>query len=139
VNTYVKPDVRLPISLHDAILTGMTVRRTDGRGELELEFAEGVFRVETGEAVRTGKAALLFTGVDFDFCRVSVCTKNARREAEWEAFAEELKKTPVEVTDEAYGYHSTFFRGYLYRRGNWREVEMEICHFAETQYRWEDG
>lgn len=141
MNRYEKPNAALPISLHDANITAVrAVPASSGDidGKITLEFAEGYCKVDEREARQTGRAEILFSGIDFDFSHVYLCTKCMRREISFPELAEYVEKNSLEVIDETYGCNQSKFSCVLYIKSRWYDVEIEIYHFHETVYQWEE-
>jgi hypothetical protein len=137
---YIKPNVLLPISLHDARVTKVIVENPISSfkdGILILEFEDGFFKVDEKEVYHTGKSSIEISGVDYDFSHVYYCEENNREEVEFVGFMKDVEESSFEIIDETYGYNQTKFRGSLFLAEKWVDVEVEIYHFNMTLYRWE--
>jgi len=140
MNEYIKPNVILPISLHDTRVTKVIVpdNSLESReGMLTLEFDDGLYKVALGEAYQTGKAFVELSGIDYDFSHVWYYIDNSRNEISFSKFAQDVESAKLEITDETYGYNQTRYGGHLYLEEKWIEIEIDIYHFGQTVYKWE--
>jgi hypothetical protein len=136
---YIRPNVILPISLHDARVTKVIVENPiDGvnKGILILEFEDGFFKVGEEES-QTGKASIEISGIDYDFSHVYYCEDNNREKVTFTKFAKDVEQNPFEIIDETYGYNRSKFSGGVFFAEKWMEVEIDIYHFNKALYRWE--
>lgn len=138
---YMKPNVLLPISLHDARVTKVIVENPTSSvngGTLILEFEDGFFKVDEEEVYRTGKSSIEISGVDYEFSHVYYCEANNREEVGFSEFMKDVAVNSLEIIDETYGYNQTKYRGALFLAEKWIDAEVEIYHFNKTLYRWEN-
>lgn len=133
---YIKPNLELPVSLHDAKVTKIT--RKEGapqKGELTLYFKEG-YRVQAGKDwISTGEGEVRFQGIDWDFSSVRYVGEKTFTEISFLQFQKDLEESSFEIVEESYGYNRSVFSGYRYQDGFFK-VEVEIYHFQETEYLW---
>lgn len=140
MNFYRKPNLMLPVSLHDARVEKITFIEGENplSGELILYFPEG-FRAETDKKWNvTGPGEVRFGGIDWDFSEIRCYEGDSVKKRSFEEFKEDLTESSWEIVDESYGYHRSVFSGYRYQDGFFR-VEMEIYHFKETEYYYEEA
>ena len=138
---YEKKNLTLPVSLHDAVVTSVdpVTDPSDGSGgRLTLVFADGYFIVSENDVRRSGRATVMLSGIDYDFSHVYICGKTSRREISFGNLVEDTAKYPLEIIDELYGYNQSRFSGTMYAKGRWYTVEIEVYHFRETIYEWEE-
>ncbi|WAA09103.1 hypothetical protein [Fervidibacillus albus] len=143
MHSYTKPNIHLPISLHDAIVTGLRVQPATSKlidGVLIFEFQDGFIKVEKNDSYWTGKATVTISGIDFDYSHVYYFEGNERKEIPFSNFANDLKVNRLEIIDETYGYNQTKFSCILYKfeDDEYIDVEIHIYHFHEAVYQWED-
>ncbi len=141
MNTYTKPNVLLPVSLHDAKVTRIIVQPPTQNlidGQVTFEFADGYYKVDEVNSYQTKKASITISGIDYDFSHVYYCKNNSRHEVEFSQLAEDVQKHALEIIDEAYGYNQTRLSCYLYLEDDCYDVEIEVYHFNETVYHWEE-
>lgn len=138
MNFYRKPNLMLPVSLHDARVEKIAMRRGEKplSGELVLYFPEGIRAEMKGKWDITGSAEVLIGGIDWDFSGIRYYEGDAVKERSFEEFAADLEESSFEIVDESYGYNRSVFSGYRYQEGFFR-VEMEIYHFKEAEYFYE--
>ncbi|WP_074908729.1 hypothetical protein [Proteiniclasticum ruminis] len=139
MNVYKKPNLMLPVSLHDARVEKITFKAGENplSGELILYFPEG-FRAEVNKKwIATGPGEVRFGGIDWDFSAIRYYEGDSVKERSFEEFKEDLTESSWEIVDESYGYNRSVFSGYRYQDGFFR-VEMEIYHFKETEYHYEE-
>ncbi len=139
MNTYHKPNVLLPISLHDAHVTNVTVQVSPSnatRGGLIFEFADGYSIIGGKDSRQTKQASITISGIDFDFSRVYYCEGDCRKAIDFAQFAKDVQQYGFEIITETYGYNQTRFGGSMFLEATWHEVEIEIYHFNETKYEW---
>ena len=139
-NFYRKPNLMLPVSLHDARVEMISIRRGEKllSGELTLYFPEGIRAEVEGEWVITGPGEVRFGGIDWDFSGIRYYEGDSLTERSFEEFSADLKESSWEIVEESYGYNRSVFSGYRYRDGFFRVV-MEIYHFKETEYFYDDA
>lgn len=139
MGTYRKPNVDLPVSLHDASVTKMTFRAGDKplSGELILYFQDGYRALVEKKWTPTGLGEVIFSGIDWDFSAVRYFDHDLVREISFGEFQKDLHESSFEIVDESYGYNRSVFSGYRYQNVFFK-VEMEIYHFSETEYRWKE-
>ncbi len=140
MNFYSKPNPILPVSLHDARVQKIAMRRGEKplSGELVLYFPEGIRAEMKGKWDITGSAEVRLGGIDWDFSGIRYYEGDSVTERSFEEFSADLKESSWEIVEESYGYNRSVFAGYRYRDGFFR-VEMEIYHFKETVYFYEDA
>lgn len=141
MNSYTKPNVYLPISLHDARVSEFqivpaSINKQDGM--IIFIFENGFKITSDAEVYQTGRAIVKFSGIDFDFSHVYYCKESHKREISFEELAKEIKNNSFDVLDESYGYNLSKLVGNMTTQDNWHDVEIEIYHFNETIYEWED-
>jgi hypothetical protein len=139
MRTYIKPNVLLPVSMHDAHVTNVTVSVSPSNaidGGLVFEFADGYSIVDEKVSRQTKHSSITFSGIDFDFSHVYYCKDDSRKTIDFPQFAKDVQKFGFEIIDEAYGYNQTRFSGSMFLEKDWFEVEIEIYHFNETKYEW---
>lgn len=137
MQSFEKPNVILPVSLHDASLSSVKIENDMIIFVLE----EGINWIRGNDVVQTGKAEISFPKVDFDFCAV-YCTGKDNYRKRWDIrdFAESMQahRLIVEIIDETYGYNQAKFSCSLFMRNQWYDCEIEIYHFSPMIYIWED-
>lgn len=136
---FVKPNVSLPVSLHDAQVTKISIVQGENfnEGQLVLHLKEGFHALEQEEWILTGAGEIRFGGIDWDFSSVGYFEEGKVREVSFEEFQKDLLESAFEIVHESFGYNYSVFSGYRYRE-KFFEVEMKIYHFRETEYIWED-
>ena len=142
MNKYIKPNVFLPISLHDARVTKVISKySTENFDEcsIVLEFENGFIKIDKNEVYQTGKSSLEISGIDYDYSHVYYCEGNRRKRVEFEKFAEDVLQNSFEIIDETYGYNQTKFSGNLIFNDKWLDAEIEIYHFNQSIYSWENS
>lgn len=142
MNQFTKPNINLPVSLNDAIITSIKQRPSTSceiDGYICFKFADGYYIVNENEVEQTGEAYVTLSGVDFDFSHVYYCKENKREEITFNQLAEDVEKNTLEVIDETYGYNQTKFSCNVMTENDWYEVEIKIYHFNQTKYEWEDN
>jgi len=142
MNAYVKQNIMLPISLHDARVTKIIVNQSSDImcGSLRFEFEQGFYKVEDEAAHQTGKSFLEISGIDYDFSHVYYYKGNQREAMSFNKFAREVEGNAFEIMDETYGYNKTKLSGLLMSEHQSYdiEIEIEIYHFNASVYTWED-
>ncbi|WAA12685.1 hypothetical protein [Fervidibacillus halotolerans] len=141
MHSYTKPNIILPISLHDAIVTKLRVQPATSKlidGVLIFEFQDGFINVEKNDSYWTGKATVTISGIDFDFSHVYYYLGEERKDVPFSKLAEDIKMNRLEIIDETYGYNQTKFSCIMFEDDEYYDVEIEIYHFQETVYHWED-
>lgn len=137
MNNYEKPNMILPVSLHDARLNSIQIENDTIIFILE----DGIQTINNSHVEQTGKATISFPKVDFDFCRV-YCTNNDNYRKEWDfqKFVTELQtnKMIIDIVDETYGYNQAKFRcDMIMNSVMWFDCAIEIYHFLPMKYVWE--
>lgn len=138
---FINPNLLLPISLHDAVVTSIDVtpatsKLTDER--LTFKFAEGFYLVAENKVESSGEAVIKFSGIDFDFSSVYYCMENERQEVTFNDLARDVSRYSLEVIDETYGYNQSKFSCQLFKEDSLYWVEIEIYHYEDTIYEWEN-
>ncbi|NLM34840.1 MAG: hypothetical protein GX206_05315 [Clostridiales bacterium] len=142
MNQYIKPNLVLPISLHDAVITSIEIAPATSElidGTLTFKFSEGFYLVEENKVEVSGEATLKFTGIDFDFSSVYYCKENERQEVTFADLARDANMYRLEVVDETYGFNQSKFGCSLFKEDFIYWVEIEIYHFNETIYEWKNA
>ncbi len=130
---YIKPNMILPVSLHDARVTDITVKGDT----VVFVFADGI-RTVAKDVRQTGYAAVTFTKVDFDFCSVFCTTPEGRRTGLGiTAFAAARPLPMLDIIDETYGYNQAKFSCNFTQSGAWCVCDIEIYYLGEMRYMWE--
>ncbi len=130
---YIKPNMTLPVSLHDARVTDIIAEGDT----VVFVFADGI-RTVAEDVRQTGYAAVTFTKVDFDFCSVSCTTPEGLRTGfEIMAFAAARPLPVLDIIDETYGYNQAKFSCNLTQNGAWCVCDIEIYYLGEMRYTWE--
>lgn len=125
----------LPYSLHDMRVTEMIA---DGDG-LTLRFAGGFVKIAQPCARVAGE--IYFSRVDWDFCFVYILDfwgnsgPFTGRKEYLRDFVAANPALSFEIVNEAYGYNSSRFSGYLWLGREMRECVMEIYHLGDMEYR----
>jgi len=135
---YIKPNVILPLSLHDTRISDIVIENDT----ITFVFDDGIYIIEDKEAVRSGKATVSFYNVDFDFCRVSCIERNFyRKQMDIRDFAKKLAQDLViiEIIDETYGYNQAKFSCIIITEEQWIDCHIDIYHFGPMKYLWEEG
>ena len=117
MNSFKKPNVIIPISLHDAHVTNVTVRVSPSNaidGGLVFEFADGYSIDDERISRQTKHSSINFSGIDFDFCHVYYCKDDSRKTIDFSQFAKDVQKFGFEIIDEAYGFNQTRFSGSMF-------------------------
>lgn len=141
LNRFSKQNVILPFSLHDARITSIEVKPATTNlidGRISFKFANGYCKVNEHNVQQTGKGSVIFSGIDFDYSHVYYCKENKRKEITFEQLAEDVEKSALDIIDETYGCNLSKFSCTMVTEDAWYEVEIEIYHFNETIYEWED-
>ncbi|MCZ0703062.1 hypothetical protein J2T56_001370 [Natronobacillus azotifigens] len=140
MNEYTKPNVTLPVSLHDAIITKVIVEKSSTalfNDLLLFEFEDGFFKVGEKEVYKTRKSTIKISGVDFDFSHVYYCEGNRRIEVDFDRFSKDVNENAYEIIDETYGYNKTKFSGELLLKDRRVEVQVSLYHLHAAVYRWQ--
>lgn len=140
MNRYIKPNLHLPVSLHDARVTGICLHRGEScnQGVLHLVFDAGFTAKKEEEWCQTGKAQVKLQGIDWDFSSVRYFEESSWQEVSFEDLKKNLESSEFEIIDESYGYNRSVFSGWCFEKERIRQMEMEIYHFSETEYTWQD-
>lgn len=140
MNQYVKPNLSLPFSLHDARISKILViscKTGKSDGEITLQFDNGYKKISDSNMQHTDNAKIIFSGIDYDFCHVYYCKENERKEITFKELAEDIEKNALDIVDEAYGYNMTILGCTMVTSDSWHEVVIEIYHHNDTVYLWE--
>jgi hypothetical protein len=134
---YEKPNMILPVSLHDARLNHIEIRN-DTIGFI---IEGGICTIQDDQVEQTGKAQILFPKADFDFCRV-YCTGKDNLRKPWDIrdFAKQIRNNQmiIDIIDETYGYNQAKFGCDMTIGGNWFDCEIQIYHLGLVKYLWEE-
>jgi hypothetical protein len=134
---YRKPNMILPISLHDGRLNLIKIEGD----EITFILEDGFRTIKPGNVSETGRAVISFPKVDFDFCEVSCIGKDGYRQ-KWDIrdFAAKLEEHNdiIDIIDETYGYHQAKYSCNMIHQSEWFECLIEIYHFGEMMYTWEE-
>mgnify|MGYP000968179667 CR=1 FL=1 len=136
MHNYEKPNMILPVSLHDARLSRIKIEN-DG---IMFIIEDGIRTINGSQVEQTGKAMVSFSKVDFDFCKV-YCTGGDHYRKEWDIrdFAEKLQSGGliIDIIDETYGYNQAKFSCNLTVNSAWFACDLEIYHISPMKYVWE--
>ncbi|MDF2656402.1 MAG: family acetyltransferase [Bacillota bacterium] len=134
---YNKPNLILPISLHDGRLNLIKIEGD----EIIFILEDGFRTIKNGNVSETGRAAISFPKVDFDFCEVSCIGKDGYRQ-KWDIqdFAVKLEahRYIIDIIDETYGYNQAKYSCNMTHQSQWFQCLIEIYHFGEMKYTWEE-
>lgn len=137
MHEYEKPNMELPVSLHDARLSNIEIENDI----IIFIMEDGIRTINDNHVEQTGKAKVTFSKVDFDFCKV-YCTGRDKYQKEWDGrdFAKKLQSNRmiIDIIDETYGYNQAKFSCNLTMNNEWFDCEIEIYHFATMKYVWEE-
>ncbi|NYB75934.1 hypothetical protein HZF24_17435 [Sedimentibacter hydroxybenzoicus DSM 7310] len=139
MKSYEKPNLILPVSLHDARLNNIEIENTI----ITFIMEDGIRTISGRDVEQTGKAKVTFPKVDFDFCKV-YCTGKDNYRKEWniDDFATKLyikkPKPIIDIIDETYGYNQAKFSCNLTMNDEWFDCEIEIYHFEPMKYVWNE-
>lgn len=137
---YVRPNLILPISLHDAVVGNVTIERgSSGIADavITLFFPDGFFVIGDDGADRSGAAKVTFSGVDMDFSEVAYIAGKKRIVYPFEKLGKDARMHNLELIDEAYGYNKSFFSLLLLSEAHMDKIEVSIYHFNSAIYEWE--
>ncbi|MBE6905144.1 MAG: hypothetical protein E7476_02550 [Ruminococcaceae bacterium] len=138
MNNYEKPNMILPVSLHDARLNSIQI----ANDTIIFIMEDGIRTINDSHVEQTGKATVSFPKVDFDFCKVYCTGKdNYRKEWDIQKFATELQTSRmiIDIIDETYGYNQAKFSCDLTMNSEWWfDCELEIYHFGPMKYNWKE-
>lgn len=135
--SYEKPNMILPISLHDVRLNRIQTENDTILFVIE----DGIYMIQNGQVEQTGKAQISFPMVDFDFCRVYCTGKdNIRKQWDIHNFSELMLENQmmIEIIDETYGYNQAKFNCTMIMNEDLFDCEIEIYHFGLMKYTWEE-
>lgn len=137
MHEYEKPNMILPVSLHDARLNSIEIENDIVIFIME----DGIRTINDSNVEQTGKAKVFFNKVDFDFCKV-YCTGKDNYRKEWDIreFAMKLQTSRmiIDIIYETYGYNQAKFSCNLTMNTEWWfDCEFEIYHFDPMRYVWE--
>jgi len=132
----VKPSLRLEFSLRDARVSGtvLTWGHTAEDGKFSLLFENGI-RKKSG---KTGKAAVMFSGIDFDQSYVLYDFELRKERVEFERFADDIEKFSCDIMEETYGENVTKLMCAMADGAETWDAEVFIYHTRDTVYIWED-
>lgn len=134
---YEKPNLLLPVNLHDARLNRIEIEND----VILFVMEDGIRTIHGNQVEQTEKALVYFPKVDFDFCRVYRTGKdNYRKECDIREFAIELQSggLMIDIIDETYGYNQAKFNCNLTANGEWFSCDIEIYHFEPMKYIWKE-
>lgn len=134
---YIKPNVILPVSLHDTRISNIVIENDT----ITFVFDDGIYVIGDKEAERSGRATVSFYKVDFDFCRVYCIERNSYRvQMDIRDFAKKFRENPViiEIIDETYGYNQAKFSCFIMTEEEWFDCDIDIYHFGQMKYLWEE-
>lgn len=134
MNQYIKPNLTLPISLHDTVISSIDI--TDD--SITFNFSEGFYLIDDNKVEVSGQATLTLTGIDFDFSTVYYCKDKERHEVTFADLSKDISKYRLEVVDENYGYNQSKFGCSLFKEDLIYWVEINIYHFNEAIYEWKN-
>ncbi|MEA5023616.1 hypothetical protein SDC9_22342 [bioreactor metagenome] len=133
---YVKPNMILPISLHDARLSSIRVESD----MIIFVMEDGIRTIDGNQVEQIGKAMVSFPKADFDFCRI-YCTGRDNHRKEWDIrdFTTKLQAGVfiIDIIDETYGYNQAKFVCNMTVNHEWFACDIEIYHFGLIKYNWE--
>ncbi len=136
MHDYEKPNMILPVSLHDARLNSIEIENDI----IIFIMEDGIRTINDSHVEQTGKAKVSFPKVDFDFCKVYCTGKDGYRK-EWDIrdFAIQLQTSRliIDIIDETYGYNQAKFSCDLTLNDEWFDCDLEIYHFGPMRYVWE--
>jgi len=134
---YEKPNMILPISLHDTRISRIETENDC----IIFIFQDGFYVIDSDTVRLSGKAEIAFPRVDLDFCSV-YCTgsDNYRKRYDIQDFVVLMKEHEaiIEIIDETYGYNQAKFSCSLIISEVLHDCEIEIYHFGQMKYVWED-
>ena len=134
---YEKPNMMLPVSLHDARLNHIEI----ADDTICFVIEDGIRTIQDDQVEQTGKTQIFFPKVDFDFCRV-YCTGKDKFRKQWDIrdFAKQMRNNQmmIDIIDETYGYNQAKFGCNMTMGRNWFDCEIEIYHFGLVKYLWEE-
>lgn len=141
MNKYVKPSIKLPVSLDDARISD-TVLTFDSQsaedGKFTLLFENGIKTVSGHRTSQTGKAAVTFSGIDFDLSYVLYYKENGVSKIEFENFAKDIRKYSCDIMEETYGNNVSKIICLMTDNETSWDAEIFIYHLKDTLYMWED-
>ncbi|MFU0833853.1 MAG: Fibrillar collagen NC1 domain-containing protein [Oscillospiraceae bacterium] len=130
---YEKPNIMLPVSLHDVRLSQIEIKDDT----ILFVIQDGIYTIYDGQ----GKAQIFFPKVDFDFCRVYCTAKdNIRKQWNIHDFAEFMQENRImiDIIDETYGYNQAKFDCMMIMHEDLFDCRIEIYHFGPMKYTWEE-
>ena len=125
----------LPYSLHDMTVTHMEAVENS----LTLWLENGIVEI-SNPCRRTGRAAVRFTQVAWDFCYAYVldfCANEGTftgRKLFLHRFAEEFGNVHLELTDQRHSYCGVSLQGYLSEDESLKECTLEISYQGDVLY-----
>lgn len=135
MNEYIKDNLYLPVSLHDAYISEILVEENN----ISFVFNEGFMLVEhdlLGDEVWTDKATVTFSNVDFDFCRAILFKDSVMKEISFLELSSLINGAYLEIIDETYGYNKAKFTGEFRNETESFEFLIEIYHFGPLKFNW---
>lgn len=134
---YIKPNLVLPVSLHDCCISNIIIDKND----IIFEIEEGIIHIlDSGEVEKTGQAKVIFPEVDVDFCKIYI-TDVSGNQKQWEIreFIEKMNTNPITITilDETYGYNQSHFSCIMMEDEDGYNFNISFYHFGEVKYIWE--
>ena len=142
MNQLIRKNVIFPISLHDAKISSILIQPASPEGLIDggltLVFDEGFYRIDNGVEKQISNALIKFSGIDFDYSLVYYFKDNIRQKISFEQFAKDVELLTVSVLDETYGYNHSKYHCTMYKDNDWHDVQIEIYHFKEIVYEWEE-
>jgi len=130
----------LPYSLHDMTVTGI---HAEGN-TLTLWFKNGIVKI-ADPCRQTGRAAVQFTQVDWDFCYAYVldfCGNEGEftgRKLFLRKFAEDFSSMSLELIDQRHNHCGASFSGHLSAGESLKECTMEIYYQGDVLYLTEEA
>lgn len=135
MNKYIKPNLNLPISLHDCNITNINITNEDNMYcNICFEFEDGFFLTNTQEPPILNDTKVIFSKVDIDFCSASIYKDDTLKSISFNELSKLAQEETLEIIDETYGYNKSKFTCNLITANDFKVVEIEIYHFNETIY-----
>ncbi|MCA0981030.1 hypothetical protein [Exiguobacterium aestuarii] len=124
----------VPISLHDAVITEVTVMGST----IRLVFEDGIRDLFRKEAVWTGRATVTISKVERDSSSLTRFGESTYTVCSIEQLSHFVKRGRFEIVDELYGYRQLLFRCMWLTDTTCETVELNLSHASELVIRWED-